>query len=131
MTLARDVNRAVNRKVREVSDLRQYGNDDVWALPTAKGGDCEDFALLKKKELIQRGVAPQNLLIATVLDRRGGPHAVLVLRTSHGDFVLDNLDSRILSWRQTGYTFLRMQDPSNPRRWNAVFSGGLIKLAGS
>lgn len=131
LTLARQVNRAVNRRVRQVSDRRQYGNDDVWTLPTAAGGDCEDIALLKKKELIQRGVAPENLLVATVLDLQGGSHAVLVLRASNGDLVLDNLRSTIIPWRKTGYTFLRMQNPSAPHRWSAVFAGGMMASAGS
>jgi predicted transglutaminase-like cysteine proteinase len=87
-------NRRINRTVRQITDRAQYGVEDYWALPTARGGDCEDFAMLKKLELMRAGIAPERLLIATVLDRRLVPHAVLVLRTDFGDFVLDNLTSR-------------------------------------
>lgn len=126
LNLAGQINATVNRRVRPVSDRQQYGVEEVWALPTTRGGDCEDFALLKKKELIAAGVRPQDLLIATVLDRKRGSHAVLVLRTSSGDFVLDNLNSRIKPWRDTGYSFIRMQNPQNPDRWVAVLAGGVF-----
>lgn len=127
LRLAQQVNRTVNEGTRQISDARQYRTREKWALPTARGGDCEDLVLLKKKTLTEAGVAPGNLLIATVLDHQQGRHAVLVLRTGQGDFVLDNLTSQILSWSETGYTFLRMQNPRSPDRWDAIFAGGLAR----
>jgi len=126
LRVANRVNLAVNRQVREIRDTAQYRREEVWALPTSRGGDCEDFALLKKRELIARGIAPERLLIATVLDRKRQSHAVLVLRTDRGDYVLDNLTNRILHWKRTGYTFLRMQNPDAPHAWDAVFAGGIL-----
>lgn len=124
--LAARVNLTVNRAVREVADLRQYGKEELWSLPTDRGGDCEDFALLKKLELIRRGLAPANLSIATALDPRRNAHAVLVLRTDRGDFVLDNLTNRMKPWQATGYSFLRMQDPNTKSGWTAVMRGGIF-----
>lgn len=124
--LARIVNSAVNRSTRPVSDRVQYGAEEIWALPSRRGGDCEDLALMKKKALIAEGVAPERLLIATVLDRNRGSHAVLVLRTAAGDYVLDTLVGKIKPWRATGYSFLKMQDPDAPTRWNAIFAGGIF-----
>ncbi len=124
---ARRINRVINRKVREISDLHQYGRSEVWALPTARGGDCEDFALAKKRALVEAGLPPERLLIASVLDRSRNPHAVLVLRTGEGDLVLDNLTDRIVGWQATAYTFLRMQDPARPGSWQAVLAGGVIR----
>ena len=126
MRLAGRVNKEINRRVREVSDLNQYRVAEHWALPTARGGDCEDFALLKKRELIRLGVAPERLLIATALTRKREAHAVLILRTDAGDMVLDNLTSRIKPWHRTGYGFLRMQDPEAPARWQMVLAGGMF-----
>lgn len=123
---AEEINLAVNASTREISDEAQYARTEYWALPTSRGGDCEDFALAKKKALIARGISPQRLLIATVLDRKSNPHAVLVVRTEAGDVVLDNLTNRILDWRKTGYTFLRMQNPQAPNRWSAVLAGGVL-----
>lgn len=126
IAVAQRVNSSVNRTTREIADSVQYGREEYWALPTGRGGDCEDFALAKKRDLIGQGIAPERLLIATVLDRARKPHAVLVLRTDAGDFVLDNLTDRILGWRETGYTFLRMQNPDAPGRWSAILAGGIL-----
>ncbi len=126
IAMARQVNRRVNARVREVSDLSQYRLTEVWALPTARGGDCEDFALLKKLELMKRGVAPERLLIATALTETREAHAVLILRTSQGDLVLDNRTGAMKSWRDTGYSFLRMQNPKSKSRWQMVLAGGMF-----
>ena len=45
--IATSINLRVNRTYREISDARQYKRREFWALPTALGGDCEDFALMK------------------------------------------------------------------------------------
>ena len=120
LKVAAKVNSAANAAIRPISDQRQFAVAERWSLPTARGGDCEDYALYKKQQLIAAGVAPNRLLIAVVLDRKRAPHAVLVLRSDMGDFVLDNLTKRILPWQKTGYAFLRMQDPRNPKGWVAV-----------
>lgn len=122
--LVRAVNAQINRATHQIADQRQYGTEEYWALPTAAGGDCEDFVLLKKKLLIQQGIAPERLLIATVLDRGRNLHAVLIFRSATGDYVLDNLNDRIELWADTGYSFLEMQNPDSPERWTAVLAGG-------
>ena len=126
LTIAQTVNTIINRQTREVTDEVQYNRSEYWALPTARGGDCEDFALAKKQALISKGIAAEKLLIATVLDRRNNPHAVLVLRIDAGDYILDNVTNRILGWQETGYTFLRMQNPDSPSQWLAVLAGGVL-----
>jgi len=126
LKLATAVNRAANGAVRSVSDMALYAVEERWALPTERGGDCEDYALFKKLSLIRAGVAPGRLLLATVLDRQNKGHAVLILRTDRGDFVLDNATDRVLPWDKTGYLFVRMQNPARPAGWVSVFaqSGG-------
>ena len=124
LKMVRKVNRNVNRSVRYIEDLRQYGRSEYWTLPTRKGGDCEDIALLKKATLLERGVPPQALLVATVLDNKRRNHAVLVLRTDAGDYVLDSANNRVRLWSNTRYKFLKMQDPNAPDRWQAVLASG-------
>lgn len=119
--IVKKVNRKINRSVREISDQRQYRRVEFWALPTSRGGDCEDFALIKKQQLQLRGIDPKRLLLATVFDRNRNSHAVLIYRARNGDFVLDNLTNKILNWKDTGYIFLRMQDPNEPRQWVTGF----------
>ncbi len=121
MKLVKLINRRVNASTRSVTDQSQYRQAEHWALPTSRGGDCEDFALLKKRDLVKAGIDPSKLLIATVLDSRRNSHAVLVYRSSGGDLVLDNLTSRIKPWTDTRYLFLRMQNPKRPNQWVGVF----------
>lgn len=120
------INRSANGSIRAVTDLAQYNVAEKWTLPTARGGDCEDFALYKKAKLIKAGISPDRLLLAAVLDRQGNSHAVLVLHTDTVDLVLDNLKTAVKRWDETGYTFLRMQDPRDPQRWVAVMAGGVF-----
>ncbi len=122
MKIVQRVNRQVNSTTRSVTDQSQYRAREWWALPTSRGGDCEDFALLKKRELINAGLDPKKLLIATVLDTQRNAHAVLVYRSSVGDLILDNLTNRIKPWGATNYLFLRMQDPKRPQRWVGVYA---------
>ena len=121
MQLIKRVNRQVNATTRSVTDQSQYRTTERWALPTSRGGDCEDFALLKKRDLIRAGVDPSKLLIATVLDTRRNAHAVLVYRSAGGDLVLDNLTNQIKPWSATRYLFLRMQNPKQPSSWVGVY----------
>ncbi|MES0828187.1 transglutaminase-like cysteine peptidase [Ruegeria sp. SCP11] len=121
--IVKTINMRVNRRIHAVSDQSQYGTKEYWTLPTQGSGDCEDFALQKKFELVQNGLDPTKLLIATVLDTNRNGHAVLVYRSSEGDLVLDNVTNRIKTWKETRYLFLRIQDPLHPDRWVQVFSG--------
>ncbi len=121
MQIIKRVNRRVNSTTRSVTDQSQYRTSERWALPTSRGGDCEDFALLKKRDLIRAGVDPGKLFIATVLDTQRNSHAVLVYRSAGGDLVLDNLTNKIKPWATTRYLFLRMQNPQKPSGWVGVY----------
>ena len=109
MSELRQINSHVNNTIIEVSDMDQYGREDVWTLPTSGRGDCEDFALLKRKLLIQRGWPAAALSIAVGTTSSGEPHAVLVVTTASGEYALDNLTSSILPPSQTGHTFVSRQ----------------------
>jgi hypothetical protein len=50
--------------------------------------------------LIERGFSPADVLITVVRKPDGEGHAVLTLRTSEGDFVLDNLVDEVKHWRE-------------------------------
>ena len=109
MSELRQINSHVNGTIVEVSDMDQYGREDVWTLPTSGRGDCEDFALLKRKLLLQRGWPASALSISLGTTSSGEAHAVLVVATASGEYVLDNLTSSILPPSQTGHTFLSRQ----------------------
>jgi predicted transglutaminase-like cysteine proteinase len=114
------VNRYVNQSVKPVTDLDLYGKVEVWAYPTAGKGDCEDYVLLKRRMLIERGWPESTLLITVVRDENGEGHAVLTARTDVGDLVLDNKRQEIVRWTDTPYTFVKQQSEENPLVWASL-----------
>lgn len=114
-----DVNTDVNRRILPMTDAEQFGREEVWTYPTG-AGDCEDFVLLKRKELLARGFRVADLLITVVKKRDGTGHAVLTVSTSEGDFVLDNLDTEVRRWSETPYHYVKRQSPDDAGRWLVV-----------
>ena len=112
----RAVNSLVNRNVTPVSDQELYGEVERWTYPQGSG-DCEDYVLLKRRKLINLGWPASALLITVVTDERGDGYAVLTVRTSRGDLILDNKNSRILAWNQVPYHFYKRQSYLNPAQW--------------
>lgn len=111
------VNREVNSMIREADDLETYGMEERWDYPNSGLGDCEDFALLKRKSLIELGFPKQALLMTVVTDENGMGHAILTIQTNRGDFVLDNRTNHIFDWHGTGYAFVKRQSAENPNIW--------------
>lgn len=122
---AREVNLAVNRKVRPVNDADNYGMAENWTLPAGNRGDCEDYALLKKKLLIERGVPAERLLLTVVIKNSLEPHVVLLFRGAEADYLLDNMTDAMLPWHLTGYTVVKMQSAADKTAWSAVLLGPL------
>ena len=114
-----NINLVVNQTVVPSSDARLYGRVEFWTLPRWSG-DCEDYVILKRKMLLERGWPTSALLITVVLDENGEGHAVLVARTASGDFVLDNRNNRVLAWHATPYQFIKRQSYRDPRHWVAL-----------
>lgn len=115
-----DVNNYVNRTVTQVEDIDNYGVAEYWAYPNARGGDCEDLALLKRKMLIERGWPAEDLLMTVVREWSGDGHAVLVVTTDKGDYVLDNKNWAIVAWSDAPYTWIKRQSPKRPYVWVSV-----------
>ena len=114
-----EVNSLANRIVSPVTDLEYYNRDEVWTLPDSYG-DCEDYVLLKRKWLIERGWSTGSLLVSVVFDEVGDGHAVLLARTSRGDFVLDNKTDKLRRWYDTAYHFVKRQSVTDPNRWVSI-----------
>jgi predicted transglutaminase-like cysteine proteinase len=104
-----DVTSAVNRSMQAVEDRARFGTADRWTVG-GPVGDCEDFAITKRKLLMARGWPAASVLVA-IVSLRGAQHAVLVARTDGGDFVLDNLNSSVTPWRNTSYVWQKIQGP--------------------
>lgn len=116
------LNREVNARIKHGSDVRTYGLSDYWAVPTGPfpRGDCEDYVLAKRVALTNVGVPAERLSIALVETRWGESHAVLLLAAEDGDYVLDNLEPRILHWTQAPYVWRERQVPGQPLAWVEV-----------
>ena len=113
------INNDVNEQVSPRTDQEMWGKEEVWSYPRGQG-DCEDYVLEKRRRLMDLGVPAGNLLITVVRQRNGAGHAVLTMRTSLGDFVLDNLEGKVLDWTKTDYTYLKRQSERNSGVWVAV-----------
>ncbi|WP_244487433.1 MULTISPECIES: transglutaminase-like cysteine peptidase [unclassified Aureimonas] len=120
--LVAEINLSINKVIRPSSDFELYGVEERWTYPI-EAGDCEDYALLKLRSLRAIGIAKSDLLMTVVRKRNGEGHAVLTLRTTRGDYVLDNLSSQVKLWRDTPYTFVKRQDPTAPQHWVAIEDG--------
>ena len=114
------INDAVNVMVRPRTDQQMWGREELWSYPVNGQGDCEDYVLEKRRQLMALGVPASALLITVVLQPNGDGHAVLTMATDLGDFVLDNLESRVLAWNETEYRFLKRQSVRNSRQWVTI-----------
>ncbi|MBN9361722.1 MULTISPECIES: transglutaminase-like cysteine peptidase [unclassified Devosia] len=111
------INNLVNTAVTAITDEDYYKVAEYWAYPDDGYGDCEDFALAKRKALIDAGWSPSTLLVTVVRETKGTGHAVLMVRTDRGDLVLDNQDGRILLWNETPYQYLKRQSQADAGQW--------------
>src|SRR5215213_4270408 len=103
------VNRKVNATVKPMTDLDHWGVADKWDLPDDGHGDCEDYQLLKRKLLVEHGLPRRALRMTVVIDDQGEGHAVLMVRTDRGDFILDNKRMSVLPWHQSGYAYVKRE----------------------
>ena len=61
----RIINSVVNARVHPLTDLQHWGVKDHWDQAEDGYGDCEDFQLLKRKQLVDAGV-PRRATLMTV-----------------------------------------------------------------
>ncbi|HEX7774927.1 MAG TPA: transglutaminase-like cysteine peptidase [Parvibaculum sp.] len=123
------VNDFVNRQP-QVSDLAHYGVAEYWTYADARGGgDCEDLALEKRRLLVSQGWPADALLIATVREWNGDGHAVLLVETAAGEFVLDNKNWRIVPAAETPYIWRARQSRQRPYVWVNLDRGSFRQLA--
>ncbi len=120
------VNKMVNKAIIAVSDKDHWGVVDQWDYPSDGKGDCEDYALFKRKLLIAAGFPRQALLVTVVKDEQNEGHAILTVKTNHGEFIMDNLNDEFRPWDRTGYRFVKRQSQTDENVWVEI---GPSKLA--
>lgn len=122
------VNQEVNERVKAMLDDPNFNGGEDWDYPVNNVGDCEDYALEKRQWLLGMGWNESQLLITVVRQSNGQGHAILTARTDEGDYILDNLDMRVLRWDNVartadninGYRFLKRQAEHYTASWKDI-----------
>lgn len=93
MQVVREVNDYLN-KAPYVSDQDNWGTKDYWETPAeffSRGGDCEDYAIVKYLSLMMLGFNTDDMRIVVLNDTKDRDlHAVLSVRMGGTNFILDN-----------------------------------------
>jgi predicted transglutaminase-like cysteine proteinase len=117
--LLKRVNRSVNMSITPT--LKSYGSNlgDGWTI-APETGDCNDYAVTKRHQLLESGLPSKALRLSVVKTAAGIGHLVLVVATTKGDVVMDNLTEVIRPWQSTDYHWLKIQSAADSRFWYEV-----------
>jgi predicted transglutaminase-like cysteine proteinase len=107
------INVSVNKAIRPLADPP---GQEVWIVGGA-AGSCHDYAVTKRKELLEAGFSSKAVRLAVAFTGDGQGHAVVVVRTNQGDMVLDNRTSAIRRWDRTDLRWVKIESTANPRFW--------------
>jgi predicted transglutaminase-like cysteine proteinase len=124
------VNAAVNAAITPKSDPDQLHTH--WLIAPLEG-DCNDFSVTKRHELLNAGWPSSSLLLAEViLISTGEHHLILIVTGTRANWVLDNLNQAIVTLAATHdeYALVRVESSENPRFWtktgiSRLLPGGL------
>lgn len=103
------LNTRVNRDIEPITDMDHWGIVERWDMAEDGKGDCEEYVNIKRKRLVESGIPRRALRVVVVIDEENAGHAVLMLRTDRGDFILDNKRNAVLPWHQTGYVYVKRE----------------------
>ena len=107
LTTVASINTRVNSGIKPKTE-----RSDVWSL-WPKEGDCDDYSVTKRHEL--RKLSTPSCL-AVVKTSAGVGHCVLIVQTTSGEYVLDNLHSSPVTRKQCGHAFI-IEQTTNPSIW--------------
>ena len=111
------INRDVNGNCQYVSDMQNYGIEEYWKV-AGKKGDCEDEAL-KKLKLLRLYVRKEDLNIA-ICKIGGQGHAVLVVDTTNGDYVLDINSDVPTPWYEYHVEWVMISQKGDFTKWRTI-----------
>lgn len=108
---------AINRRVN--AGIKYRGEKgDTWSV-WPQFGDCDDYAMTKRSELIKAGLPIGALRLAVCKTEKGEYHAVLIVVTDRAEYVLDNRRAAILPRKSAGYRWVSMST-ADPAKWVAL-----------
>lgn len=103
-----EINEQINADTTYTCDMALYGREDFWELVKGKG-DCEDYALTKRKHLLDIGWPLEALRIACCWTEKGEYHGVLIATFEDKDYVLGNDSPYVTLWHDTPYKWDRIE----------------------
>jgi len=110
-----DVQTQVNLRVLPRENPRHS-----WEYASSGYGDCNTFALEKRRELLARGWPETALLLTSAVTETGEGHLVLIARTSAGDLVLDNRLAEVVDWSRLPYRWVSRQSEQRLTLWVSI-----------
>ncbi|HZB92338.1 MAG TPA: transglutaminase-like cysteine peptidase [Stellaceae bacterium] len=96
----------------------------AWHYAVDGKATCVQYALEKRRALLARGVPSAALQLATAMTPRGDGHLVLIVATTGGDWVLDNLRYDVTPWGALPYRWIARQDGGSMSRWVSIAGAG-------
>ena len=119
---------AINMRVNDsIIPQPQYQtvSSERWVINPPEG-DCNDYVVSKRHQLLAKGWPSRALLMAEVALPSGEHHLVLVVETNEGQVVLDNLNPRVrtVAEAEVDYKWVRMESNDNPNSWITVREEG-------
>jgi predicted transglutaminase-like cysteine proteinase len=110
------VNSAINSAIVPREDPARSRTWEV----NPPAGDCNDYAVSKRSELLQAGLSTKAVRLAVAMTPQGIGHTVVVVRTTDGDMVLDNRTYDIKRWDKTDLVWLKVESSNNPKQWDSL-----------
>jgi predicted transglutaminase-like cysteine proteinase len=119
LELLKRVNHSVNRYINPRP--KSYGPylGEGWTI-APEMGDCNDYAVTKRHQLLESGLPSKALRLSVVKTASGVGHLVLVVVTTKGDIVLDDLTEVIRPWQSTDYHWLKIQSAADSKFWYEI-----------
>lgn len=110
-SLCEQVNSRVNGDITYRTDPELYGVPEYWTEVRGRGfGDCDDYMLTKRRQLLDAGVPHSRIWLHTAFDPQGNMHALLRVRLDDDtDVLLDNEQPALSTpsdMVQAGYRFV-------------------------
>ena len=117
--LLKRVNHSVNISI--IPAPKSYGPNlgDGWTI-APETGDCNDYAVTKRHELLESGLPSKALRLSVVKTASGVGHLVLVVVTTKGAIVMDDLTEMIRPWQSTDYHWLKIQSATDSKFWHEI-----------
>lgn len=111
--IVESINFDINRNTWYKSDIELYGAVEFWEIANGEG-DCEDYALAKRKILRELGYI-DDVHMAICLTEYNEVHAVLIVNTDDGEYVLDNCHK--FPMKKSDLPFYRWKSIENGGKW--------------